>query len=81
MKKTVLIVVDAFASRVLIPAMNSGRLPNLLALAEAGTLETECVPVFPSITPAATSSIITGQYPSRHDVLGAYWYIMAMIFG
>ena len=30
--------------------------------------------IFPSITPAATSSIITGAYPAEHGIAGASWY-------
>ena len=32
------------------------------------------VSIFPSITPAATSTIITGCYPSEHGIAGASWY-------
>ena len=34
----------------------------------------ESVTIFPSITPAATSSIITGCYPAEHGIAGASWY-------
>src|SRR5687767_13922430 len=34
----------------------------------------ESVSIFPSITPAATSSIITGCYPAEHGIAGAAWY-------
>ena len=30
--------------------------------------------IFPSITPAATTSIITGCYPAEHGIAGASWY-------
>lgn len=74
MKKVLLIVIDALASRVVLPAMADGRLPNLRALAQAGELAPECISIFPSITPAATSSIITGVYPCDHGIAGDYWY-------
>src|SRR5688572_23788178 len=32
------------------------------------------VTIFPSITPAATSSIATGCYPAEHGIAGASWY-------
>src|SRR5688572_11893328 len=32
------------------------------------------VTIFPSITPAATASIVTGAYPSEHGIVGASWY-------
>src|SRR5688572_20097211 len=34
----------------------------------------ESVTIFPSITPAATSSIITGTYPAEHGIAGASWF-------
>ena len=74
MKKLILIVVDACTPRVLLPAMEGGRLPNLRELAEAGELNPSCVTVFPSITPAATASIVTGRYPHEHHIAGAFWY-------
>ncbi|HYF02711.1 MAG TPA: alkaline phosphatase family protein, partial [Patescibacteria group bacterium] len=37
-------------------------------------LKDECISIFPSITPAATASIITGTYPQEHGIIGAYWY-------
>ncbi|HEX3035194.1 MAG TPA: alkaline phosphatase family protein, partial [Thermodesulfobacteriota bacterium] len=74
MKKLLLIVVDALASRVLISAMQSGKLPNISALAKAGSLSNECSAIFPSITPAATSSLVTGCYPRDHGIPGAFWY-------
>lgn len=32
------------------------------------------VTIFPSITPAATTSIITGCYPAEHGIAGASWF-------
>jgi hypothetical protein len=74
MKKVLLVIIDALSSRVVIPAIESGRLPVLKKLIEQGVLKDECISIFPSITPAATSSIITGSYPQEHGVIGAYWY-------
>ena len=68
-----LIVVDGCAARVLGPAIAGGRLPTLARLAAAGTLHLRCLSIFPSITPAATSSIITGRYPRDHGVGGMSW--------
>lgn len=74
MKKVLLIIVDACASRVVIPAMSEGRLPNFSILAELGTFKPESIAIFPSITPAATASIVTGRYPKGHNVMGFHWY-------
>ena len=73
-KKVVLIVIDALASRVVRPALQAGRLPVLQALAECGEIDWNSTAIFPSITPAATSSIITGRYPREHRILGAHFY-------
>lgn len=74
MKKVMLVIIDALASRVIDPALRQGRLPNLQRLAQAASWRGDSIAVFPSITPAATSSLITGKYPIDHNVFGAYWY-------
>ena len=43
-------------------------------LVEAGGMHQASASIFPSITPAATSSIITGAYPAEHGIAGASWY-------
>jgi hypothetical protein len=69
-----LVIVDAFASRVVLPALEANWLPTFAALARAGELRPESTAIFPSITPAATSSIITGAYPDQHNIMGFHWY-------
>jgi hypothetical protein len=41
---------------------------------DAGTMHERSVSIFPSITPAATTSIITGCYPAEHGIAGASWF-------
>jgi hypothetical protein len=72
--KVLLVVIDAASPRVLCPAVSTGRLPNLKRLADSGAMHERSVTIFPSITPAATSSIITGVYPAEHGIAGAAWY-------
>jgi hypothetical protein len=72
--KVLLIVIDAASPRVVCPAIQTGRLPVLQCLADAGTMHQASVTIFPSITPAATTSIITGAYPAEHGIAGAAWY-------
>jgi hypothetical protein len=48
-----------------------------LQLLEAGDMHERSVTIFPSITPAATTSIITGAYPAEHGIAGASWYDQA----
>jgi hypothetical protein len=43
-------------------------------LVEAGALHESSVSIFPSITPAATASIIAGGYPAQTGIVGASWY-------
>jgi len=74
MKKVLLIIVDALASRVVRPAMEAGRLPNLNQIATAGRVDWDCTAIFPSITPAATAALITGDYPCSTGISGAYFY-------
>jgi hypothetical protein len=71
--KVLLVVIDAATARVVSPAIQTGQLPTMQRLAEAGRLH-ESVTMFPSITPAATTTIITGHYPARSGIVGASWY-------
>ena len=72
--KVLLVVIDAATPHVVCPAIQTGRLPVLQKLAEAGAMHEASVSIFPSITPAATSTIITGAYPAEHGISGASWY-------
>jgi predicted AlkP superfamily pyrophosphatase or phosphodiesterase len=72
--KVLLVVIDAATPRVVGPAIKTGRLPVLQRLVEAGTLHESSTTIFPSITPAATTSILTGEYPATSGILGASWF-------
>lgn len=74
MKKVLLVIIDALASRVMDDALEDGRLPTIQRLLEKGAWRSDSTAIFPSITPAATSSLITGCYPREHGISGAYWY-------
>ena len=74
MPKVLLVVIDAATPRVVCPAIRTGQLPTLQRLLEAGAMHEESVTIFPSITPAATTSIITGCYPAEHGIAGASWF-------
>jgi len=73
MKKVLLVVIDGCPYRVLKSAVETHKLPAFAALAAVGVLS-PCTAVFPSITPAATTSIVTGCYPYEHGIGGACWY-------
>lgn len=72
--RVLLVVIDAATPHVVCPAIRTGRLPVLQRLADAGAMHEASVSIFPSITPAATSSIATGTYPAEHGIAGASWY-------
>jgi hypothetical protein len=72
--KVLLIVIDAATPHVVCPAVRTGQLPVMQRLADAGTMHESSVTIFPSITPAATTSIVTGCYPAEHGIAGASWF-------
>ena len=72
--KVLLVVIDAATPRVVGPAIQTGRLPTMQRLVERGSYHDRCTTIFPSITPAATSSIITGEYPASSGIVGASWF-------
>jgi predicted AlkP superfamily pyrophosphatase or phosphodiesterase len=71
--KVLLVVIDGASPFVFCPAVRTGRLANLQRLADAGVMHQSSVSMFPSITPAATSSLVTGGYPAEHGIQGAAW--------
>ncbi|MEX1128722.1 MAG: alkaline phosphatase family protein [Vicinamibacterales bacterium] len=72
--RVLLVVIDAATPHVVCPAIQTGRLPTLQRLAEIGDMHQSSTTIFPSITPAATSTIITGAYPAEHGIAGASWF-------
>jgi len=72
--KVLLVVIDAATPHVVCPAVRTGRLPVLRQLADAGMMHESSTSIFPSITPAATTTIATGAYPAEHGIAGASWY-------
>jgi hypothetical protein len=72
--KVLLVVIDAATPHVICPAIKTGRLPVFHRLADAGAMHERSATIFPSITPAATTSIVTGCYPAEHGIAGAAWF-------
>ena len=72
--KVLLVVIDAATPRVVCPAIKTGHLPVMQKLMQAGCMHEQSVTIFPSITPAATTAIITGAYPAENGIAGAAWY-------
>jgi Type I phosphodiesterase / nucleotide pyrophosphatase len=73
-KPALLLVLDGIRPDVLRAAIRDGDAPNLGALAERGEAVWDAVSVFPSITPAATAAIVTGEAPARSGIVGHAWY-------
>jgi hypothetical protein len=73
-KPVLLLVLDGIRPDVLRAAIRDGDAPNLAALADAGEAVWDAVSVFPSITPAATAAIATGEAPARSGIVGHAWY-------
>jgi hypothetical protein len=72
--KLVLVIVDSLKPEMLQRATESGRAPVLAEILKRGTYFPDCVSVFPSVTPAASSSITTGTTVDRHRVPSINWY-------
>ena len=67
-------MLDGIRPDVLRAAIRDGEAPNLGVLAERGEAVWDAVSVFPSITPAATAAIATGEAPARSGIVGHAWY-------
>jgi predicted AlkP superfamily pyrophosphatase or phosphodiesterase len=73
-KPALLLVLDGIRPDVLRAAIREGEAPNLGAIAERGEAVWDAVSVFPSITPAATAAIATGEAPAKSGIVGHAWY-------
>lgn len=73
-KRCILFVVDALSEPVVRRHIREWRLPALAKLIDDGGFLKPCTSIFPSITPAATCSIATGEYPRRHGIEAACWF-------
>lgn len=74
MKKVILFVIDSLHPVVLERILAKGQAPALRFLAKQGTYFDRVVSSFPTMTPVATSSMITGTWPDRHGVPGFIWF-------
>jgi hypothetical protein len=73
-KPVLLLVLDGIRSDVMRAAIREGDAPTFGALAEMGEAVWDAVSVFPSITPAATAAIVTGEPPVGSGIYGHAWY-------
>lgn len=73
-KKLCLVVVDGMRPASLQKAIADGSAPNFGRLIREGYESAECISSFPSLTPVATSTIVTGRGPAEHGVPSMNWY-------
>lgn len=73
-KKVILIIIDSLNPQALESCFQRGLVPALHFLKERGQYYSRCVSVFPTMTPTATSSIVTGTGPDFHQVPGFVWF-------
>lgn len=74
MKKIIIFVVDSLHPLVLARLLSEGNAPAFRFLVKHGTYCERVVSSFPTMTPVATSSMITGTWPDQHGVPGFIWY-------
>jgi hypothetical protein len=55
-------------------AVDAGTAPTFARLMREGYETGECISAFPSLTPVATSMIVTGHGPADHHVPSMQWY-------
>lgn len=73
-KKLVLTYVDSLRTDMLRQAIEEGRAPTFGAMVERGTLVSDCVSSFPSVTPVACAEMVAGVGADDHWISGMNWY-------
>jgi hypothetical protein len=73
-RRVVYIIIDGMNRDALEQAIHGGRAPALGFIAERARYVRDSVAVFPTITPAATASLVTGATPAQHGIPGMCWY-------
>jgi hypothetical protein len=73
-KKLCLVVVDGMRPASLRKAIDDGAAPIFARLIREGYETGECISAFPSLTPVATATIVTGRGPGEHGIPSMNWY-------
>jgi len=73
-KPVVYTVVDGMSVEALEQVVASGDAPALRFLKAHSSYVRDSVAIFPTITPAATASLVTGATPAEHGIPGMCWY-------
>lgn len=72
--RVVYIIVDGMNRDAFEQATASGRAPAFEFLKQRAGYVRNSIATFPTITPAATASLVTGATPARHGIPGMCWY-------
>jgi hypothetical protein len=73
-ERVVYLVIDGMSTEALEQVTASGKAPALDFIKRNGSYVRDSVAIFPTITPAATASLVTGEVPARHGIPGMCWY-------
>jgi predicted AlkP superfamily pyrophosphatase or phosphodiesterase len=73
-RRVVYIVIDGMRTDAFEQAAASGKAPALTFLRERSHYVRDTVAAYPSITPCATATLITGETPDRHGIPGQCWF-------
>jgi len=66
--KVMILGVDAPIVPRVLKYLEEGDMPHLQALVDAGTLATNCMVPYPTITPPNWTTIVTGAWPGTHGI-------------
>jgi predicted AlkP superfamily pyrophosphatase or phosphodiesterase len=72
--RVVFIIIDGMNRDAFEQVTQSGRAPALAFLKQSSGYVRDAVAVFPTVTPAATASLVTGVTPAEHGIPGMCWY-------
>jgi predicted AlkP superfamily pyrophosphatase or phosphodiesterase len=73
-RRVVFTIIDGMSTEAFEQVTGSGRAPALQFLKDRSSYLRDSVAVFPTITPCATASLVTGEDPARHGIPGMCWY-------
>jgi hypothetical protein len=73
-RRVVYVVIDGLRTDAFEQVAGSGMAPALSYLKERAHYVRDSVAAFPSITPCATATLITGATPDLHGIPGQSWY-------
>ncbi|HEX2051499.1 MAG TPA: alkaline phosphatase family protein [Actinomycetota bacterium] len=73
-RRVVYVIVDGMSTTAFEQVTASGRAPALAFLKQHSGYVRDSVAIFPTITPCATASLVTGAMPDEHGIPGMCWY-------